>query len=111
MITALVVGSVLAFTVGAIYLTRNKEKTMKTRYQEIKDLFPLVPKREGWRSPEFVVSGRRLYRGRDQFVAGYGHSRMYAHHMSGTVTDRVVGWGGTQDAAIAMMKKKLSAAR
>ena len=83
-----------------------KPKSIQDR-EEIRSLFDLIPARKGWRHPEFVVSGRQRYRGKLRYVAGYGHSRMYAQHMSGSVTHRILGWGDTQEEAIAMMRKKL----
>ena len=78
--------------------------------QRIKDLFPLVPDRgrpREWHSPEYVLYGRRQYRGKMQYVAGYSHSRYGSHFMTGRVYDRILGWGNTQDRAIAMMRQKL----
>lgn len=43
-----------------------------------------------------------------RYVAGYGHSRIYAHHMTGLVYDRVLGYGATQEAAIDMMRARLA---
>ena len=77
-------------------------------YEKIKALFPLIPNREGWRSAKFVVDGRRVYRGKLRYVAGYAHSRIGSHHMSGLCYDRIIGYGDTQDAAIEMMRAKLS---
>jgi hypothetical protein len=84
---------------------------MLTLNQQIKELFPKIPSKQGWKHPEFVVSGKRVYRGRERYVAGYGHSRLYSHHMSGLVYDRVLGYGDTQEAAIAMMRAKLETQR
>ena len=81
--------------------------TIKEASQQIRELFHICPIKEGWRRPEFVVLGKRKYRGKERYVAGYGHSRIYAHHMSGGVTDRIIGYGETQEAAIADMKSKL----
>jgi len=79
------------------------------RYDKIKELFHLIPRKKGWRRAEFVVMGSRDYRGKVRFVAGYGHSRMYASSSKGLVTDRIIGYGDTQDAAIEMMRGKLIA--
>jgi len=76
-------------------------------HDQIKALFALVPKREGWCRPEYVVDGTRNYRGKRRFVAGYSHSRLYSHHASGLCYDRILGYGDTQDEAIAMMERKL----
>lgn len=82
-------------------------KSGRALHEQIRALFPLVPLRKGWRGPEFAVSGRRQYRGKYQYIAGYSHSRMYAHHFSGLCYERILGWGETQQAAIDMMKAKL----
>ena len=80
---------------------------MQILRKRIEELFPLVPKRPGWRSPEYVHLMRGKRRGKDGWVAGYGHSRMHAHHMSGLVTDRVVGFGDTPEAAVDAMETNL----
>ena len=77
-------------------------------YDQIKALFAMIPRKPGWKHPEFVVDGRRKYRGKERYVAGYGHSRIGAHHMSGLVYDRVIGYGDTQEVAIADMKRRLA---
>lgn len=76
-------------------------------YEAIKAMFALVPPANGWRRPEWVKFGQRRYRGKRQFVAGYSHSRIGAHHFSGRSYDRILGWGETQEAAINMMRRKL----
>lgn len=78
-------------------------------YDQIKALFSKVPKKDGWRSPEYGVSGMKKFRGKIRYVAGYSHSRMYAHHMHDLCTDRILGYGETQEQAVEMMRKKLSA--
>lgn len=80
---------------------------MTELYAEIKTMLPLIERKNGWRAPESVVSGKRQYRGKFRYVAGYGHSRIGAHYASGLVHDRILGWGETQEQAIEMMRKKL----
>lgn len=75
--------------------------------EEIRAMFDLVPRQAGWKHPEFVIAGRREYRGKMRWVAGYSRSRLHAHHASGRVYDRILGWGDTQEEAIAMMRRKL----
>jgi len=76
---------------------------------QIRELFPLVSVQPGWKRPEFVVYGKRLYRGRDRYVAGYGHGRIQSGR-NGAVYDRILGYGDTQEAAIEMMRRRLTAA-
>lgn len=84
---------------------------MNPKYEQIKALFPLIERRLGWRSAEWVVMGRRTYRGKERYVAGYAHCRVGAHHLSGIAYDRIIGYGETQDAAINMMRNRLKAIR
>ena len=74
---------------------------MKNLYAEIKAMFPLIPRRLGWRSPEYALLKKRDYRRKKGiWVAGYTHGRMYSSSMSGLVTDRILGWGDTPEAAV-----------
>ena len=77
-------------------------------YDKIKGMFCLVPPKKGWRRPEFVVMGRTDYKGKVRFVAGYGHGRLYSGR-TGLITDRIIGYGDTQESAIEMMRGKLVA--
>lgn len=79
-------------------------KTTKEYHAEISALFQSIPRKKGWAAPEFVVMGKRQYLGRERWVAGYGHGRMYSGR-SGLITDRVLGYGESQDDAIAMMRR------
>jgi len=100
--------SKLAFwPTGERVKTERKTMTQMTTRENITALFPLVPKIKGWTFPKYVICGRQQYRGKLRYVAGYSHFRMYSHHMSGRVYDRILGYGETQDEAIAMMRKKL----
>lgn len=81
--------------------------TLKDYSAEIRSMFGSVVPAPGWRRPEFVVMGKRKYRGKERYVAGFGHSRMYANSMSGIVTDRILGYGDTQEEAIALMRNRL----
>jgi hypothetical protein len=71
-------------------------------------LFPRVPVRKGWAGPKYPVAERRQYRGKIRYVVGYGHSRLYSHHFSGLVYDRILGYADTLEAALAMMERKLT---
>ena len=82
--------------------------TLKEYHEQIRALFPLIPGKQGWRRPEFVVFGKRQYRGRKRFVVGYSHSRTFAHHMSGSTTERILGYGDTELEAVAMMRARLT---
>src|SRR3990167_7667036 len=73
-------------------------------HDRIRALFHLVPEKNGWKHPQFVVCGQVPYRGKLRFVAGYSHARIGAHHMSGLCYDRILGYGESQDQAIAMME-------
>lgn len=84
---------------------------MNPTYEQVKALFPLIERRLGWRSAEWVVIGRRKYRGKERYVAGYSHCRIGAHHFSGIAYDRILGYGDTQQAAIDMMRQRLVAIR
>jgi hypothetical protein len=79
---------------------------LKDMHDQIKELFHLCPIKKGWRRPEFVVLGKRVYRGKVRFVAGYGHGRLYSGR-TGLITDRILGYGETQEGAIAMMRANL----
>lgn len=81
---------------------------MTDYHAEIQALLPLVQPREGWTHPKWILLVKRKYRGNEQFVAGYSHTRLYSHHFSGTVTDRIIGWGETKEAAIEAMRAKLT---
>jgi len=81
---------------------------MKNSYEEIKAMFHLIPRRLGWKAAEYVVAGARTYRGKRRYVAGYSHSRIYSHHMSGLCYDRILGYGDTQAAATKMMRDRLT---
>ena len=84
---------------------------MNPANQQIKDWFSVVPDRDGWERPKYAVYGKRKYRGKVRYIAGYSHSRLYAHFMTGSVTERILGYGDTQDEAIAMMRRKLMPAQ
>ena len=79
----------------------------KAIYARIKALFAEIPEKQGWRRPEGPIYGRRIYRGKQQFVAGYWHSRSYAHFARGSTYDRILGYGETQDEAIENMRLKI----
>lgn len=85
------------------------QKVINPTYEAIKALFHLVPKREGWYAPKYVEYGIRDYRGKRRYVAGYSYSRVGAHYASGVCYHRIIGYGETQEAAIAMMRQKLEA--
>lgn len=86
---------------------QDRGRVKKEALLSLAALFSLVPVRQGWQGPKGAVYGRRQYRGKERYVAGYSHSRIGAHHFNGIVYDRILGYGETQEAAIAMMQNKL----
>lgn len=89
-----------------VHETVGSDRELRSR---IRALFSRVPPREGWRSPNWPLLAKQRYRGKERWVAGYSHCRNYAHHFSGRVYDRILGYGDTKEAAVAMMAIKLGA--
>jgi hypothetical protein len=88
---------------GEIVMMTNREIS-----EIIRGMFPLIPKKPGWCAAKYTVFAKRNYHGRERYVVGYSHSRIGAHHTSGLCYDRILGYGDTQEQALAMMRKKLN---
>lgn len=66
----------------------------------LKELVSFIPRKNGWTAPRYPQFKNYVYRGKKQWVATYGHSRLNSHHANGLVYDVVIGWGETKGAAL-----------